>query len=72
MTEGVLDSRARRTAKLAGLIAKNSCWRAGDCDNPGGYCLIDPCRNRIVFGERLDLSAEEVIEYCTSTEGAAA
>jgi hypothetical protein len=59
-----MESRARRAAKRVGLIAKKSRWRAGSIDNHGGFMLIEPERNLCIAGERFDLSAQYVIEYC--------
>jgi hypothetical protein len=63
---GALESRARRAAARAGLKARKSRWRQGSIDNLGGFQLIDPIRNSIVLGERFDLSAVDVIEYCSN------
>ena len=64
-----LESRARRAAKRVGLRARKSRWRLGTIDNRGGFQLLDPYRNWIVAGEKLDMSAEDVIAYCASREG---
>jgi hypothetical protein len=45
-------------------MARKSRWRAGSVDNFGGYMLIDQS-NRIVAGVRFDMSAEEVVAYCS-------
>ena len=58
------ESRARRAAKRIGLVARKSRWRADSADNFGGFMLIDPYRNIIMDGEKFDLSAQDVIEYC--------
>ena len=59
-----LEHRARRIAMKAGLMAKKSRWRFGSIDNRGGFMLLNPDRNAVIAGERFDLSAEMVIEYC--------
>jgi hypothetical protein len=64
LSEAALESRARRAAKHAGLIARKSRWRLGSVDNFGQFRLVDRYGNYVVAGERFDLSAEEVIEYC--------
>ncbi len=57
-------ARARSAARRVGLVARKSRRRRGTLDNRGGFTLIEPFRNMIVAGERLDLSAEDVIELC--------
>ena len=57
------EARARRAAKHVGLLAVKSRF-ALSIDNRGGFRLLDPYNNRIVAGEKFDLTAEEVIEYC--------
>jgi hypothetical protein len=64
ITESALEARARRAAHRLRLVAKKSTWRRGTIDNHGRFMLIDAYRNAVVAGERFDLSAEEVIEYC--------
>jgi hypothetical protein len=64
LSEQALESRARRAAQRAGLFAKKSRWRRGTVDNYGGFTLINPQSNWIVAGERFDLSAQDVLEYC--------
>jgi hypothetical protein len=59
------DARARRAARRVGLIARRSRWRIGSIEHYGGFQLINRMYNAVVAGERLDLSAKEVIEYCT-------
>jgi hypothetical protein len=59
-----IDSRARRAAQSAGLVARKSRWRANTIDNYAGFMLVDPYHNIPVAGFRWDLTAEEVIEYC--------
>ena len=63
-SEKAIDARARRAAKRVGLSARKSRWRLGSVDNCGGFRLVDPYTNTIQAGERYDLSAEAVIEYC--------
>jgi hypothetical protein len=63
--ERVLDSKARRAAARIGLKARKSRWRRDSVDNFGDFQLIDPSRNCVVAGSRFELSAEDVIEYCS-------
>jgi hypothetical protein len=58
--EKALDAKARRAARREGLLARKS-------RRTGGFMLIEPYRN-IPFGGDSDLSAEEVIEYCSDDE----
>lgn len=59
-----LEAQARRTARRAGLVARKTRWRAGTIDNLGLFRLIDPFMNAVVAGERYDMTAQEVIDYC--------
>jgi hypothetical protein len=68
-TTAALEARARRAAQRVGLVACKSRWRAGTIDNFGEFMLIEPSRNICVAGNRWDLSAEEVIQYCNEEEG---
>jgi hypothetical protein len=61
MDNHVIEQRARRAAKHVGLIARKSRWRAGTCDNHGGFMLVDD--NVIVGGLRFDMTAEDVLEF---------
>jgi len=65
LTQGISDSQARRAAKRVGLAVKKTRWRANTVDNKGGYQIIDPNFNRIEAGERFDLSAKDVVDFCT-------
>jgi len=67
-TESALEARARRAARRAGLVATKSRWRSGSIDNYGEFMLIEPMGNFVVAGFRYDMSAAEVIEYCTGAE----
>ncbi len=60
-----LDARARRVAAKAGLIARKSAWRKGSCDNLGDFMVVDPSANFAVAGFRYDMTAEEVITFCS-------
>lgn len=64
-----MEARARRAAKHVGWLARKSRWRAGTIDNYGGFAIIDPSHNGIIYGWQFDLTAEDVIEICgTDTE----
>ena len=60
-----MESRARRAAKKVGLVARKSRWRRDSVDNFGEFMLIDPRYNACVAGSRFNMTAEEVIDYCT-------
>ena len=64
-TVSALEARARRVARRNGLVARKSRWGRGTIDNKGGFMLLDAIHNKIVLGERFDLSAEDVISYCS-------
>jgi hypothetical protein len=63
-----LESRARRLARKAGLVARKSRWRHDSIDNYGEFMLIEPAGNYPVGGFRYDMSAEDVIAYCSDVE----
>jgi hypothetical protein len=67
LSDSAKDARARRAAKRVGLLARRSRRRVGTVDNRGGFMLTDPFHNRIVEGEKFDLSAEDVIAFCAET-----
>ena len=60
-----IENCARRAAHKIGLRAVKSTWRRDSIDNYGGFQLVDAW-NRIEAGLRFDMSAEEVIRYCTT------
>jgi hypothetical protein len=64
VSEQTLDALARGAARQAGLVARKSRWRANTVDNHGGFRVVDLHNNLIVAGERYDLSANDVIEFC--------
>ena len=64
MTEKAIEARARRIARRADLIARKSRWRLHTIDNYGGFQLLDPWSNCVVYGSRFELSPQEVIEIC--------
>lgn len=64
ISETAIEMRARRAARRVGLLARKS--RSQETiDNRGGFMLVDPNHNRIIGGERFDLTAEAVIDFCT-------
>ena len=63
-TEQNLHAAARGAAKRVGLQARKSRARTISLDNHGEFMLVDPMRNWVVAGERFDLSAQQVIDFC--------
>lgn len=58
-----LESKVRRIAKKCGLRATRS-RRGVSADNCGEFRLVDDYCNRIVAGEKFDLTPGDVLEYC--------
>jgi hypothetical protein len=58
------EARARRAARRVGYLARKSRWRRDSIDNHGGFCIINPDTNCILVGEKFDLTAADVIEWC--------
>ena len=63
------DGRARRAARRCGLVARKSRWRRNSIDNLGGFQLINPQGNYVVAGARFDMTAEDVIAFCSERDG---
>lgn len=61
-----LEQRARRKAKRVGLVAIKSRKGVGTVDNLSGFRILDAILGTIEAGERFDLTAEEVIAYCSA------
>lgn len=61
-----LEQRARRKAKSVGLAAVMCRKGIGSVDNRGRFRIIDPFLGTLEAGERFDLTAEEVIAYCSA------
>jgi hypothetical protein len=68
LSKSGLEQTARRAAKRVKLVATKSRWRAGTVNSFGHFMLIDPYTNRIVAGQRSDMTAEEVIKRCKPSE----
>jgi hypothetical protein len=64
LSETALEAKARRAAKKVGLMARKSRWRIGTIDNLGGFQVVDPFINAIISGEKFDMTADDVIEFC--------
>ena len=62
--EKSLDNKARRYAKRVGLHAKKRRGSLGTSLNNGGFMLLEPNGNRVIAGERFDLTADDVIAFC--------
>ncbi len=61
--EKVRENKARRQAWRQGLIIRKSRSRTWNCDDLGGYMIINAYGNYIEAGVRFDLSLVEVEEY---------
>jgi hypothetical protein len=72
LNDKALEARARRAARRVGLIARKTRWlRIGGASNTRtiitAFMLIDPARNNtIVAGEKLDMTADDVITFCAN------
>jgi hypothetical protein len=64
-TNNVSDNTARRAARRAGYVARKSRWHKDSSDNHGDFMLVDPSSNTLLAGWHYDLSAAEVVQYCT-------
>jgi hypothetical protein len=62
--ERLHEQQARYVARRAGYVARKSRRGVGSPDNRGGFMLIDPNTNSVIDGDRFQLSAEDVIDYC--------
>ena len=62
-TPARLDSKARSAARRVGLLVRRS-RRQLSIDNRGGYMVVDPYLNMILAGEKYELTAEDVLEFC--------
>jgi hypothetical protein len=60
-TERAIETRARRAAKREGYFMRKS-RAALSIDNHGQFRLIDG-NNRMVAGEKFDMSAQDVLDY---------
>ena len=69
VSDTALKSRTRRTAKRVDLVATKSRRLKNTNDNLGGFQLVDPHRKAVVSGSRYDLSAQDVIDFCTKHVG---
>jgi hypothetical protein len=61
------EAKARRAATKVGLRAVKSRWRRDTIENHGGFQLRDPQQNIAVDGLHFDMTADEVIEYCSGS-----
>ena len=60
-----LESKARRAAKKVGLVARKSRWRRDSIDNVGEFMVVDPSNGAPQAGFRYEMSAKEVISFCS-------
>jgi hypothetical protein len=62
------ENRIRRRAQRLGFALRKSRARYLHMDDFGEYQLIDPDRTAIVWGEKFDLSLEDVERYLDEVE----
>lgn len=67
-SESAVEARARRAMRRVGLMATKTRWRRGSLDNRGGFCVVDPSTNFVIYGDRWELSAEDVLELAKNHE----
>lgn len=60
----LIEGKARRMARKAGLAVRKSRQRNLTFDNQGKLMVIDPYHNIVVAGSHFDLSPEDVIHFC--------
>jgi hypothetical protein len=59
-----INGRGGRRSGGAGWLSVAGGGR-GSSDNLGGFQLLNPITNGIVGGVRFDMSAQDVVDYCT-------
>lgn len=57
------EQKLRRMLKAAGYALHKSRTRNINLDDFGGYYIVDPEYNCIVFGDRAQLSLEDVADW---------
>jgi hypothetical protein len=67
ISEAALESRARRAARRLGFSARKSTLHRDSVDNYGEFMIVDE-HNCIVAGQRYDMTAEQVIAWCSDDE----
>jgi hypothetical protein len=68
MENKVRENKLRRKAKRLGLFLKKSRAKYTSVDNWGGYMILDLYHNTIDYGERFDLSLDDVEKYLSEDE----
>ena len=63
-----LDAQARGGAKRPGWYAHKSRAAYHPLGNQGGFRIIEPSRNLLLYGEYFELCAQDVIELCQPEE----
>lgn len=59
-TTAARESRARRALQRDGRMLRKSRGRLWSINDQGGYRIIDPFMNTIIWGERFDLSLTDI------------
>lgn len=62
-TNKALEKKLRRTLKSAGYVLHKSRVRNIHFNNLGGYYIVDLESNFLVWGDRAQLSLEDVAEW---------
>ena len=65
----VRENRYRRWAKRLGLSLKKDKARYWSLDRQGGYMIVEPNLNAIFYGQKFDLTLDEVGEILQEYEG---
>ena len=68
-TEKALEARARRAASRLGYRATKTRWRAGSCDNQGGFAIVDDTSEAQLLDLLDEALAARVIEELPTSAG---
>ncbi|MGI6225746.1 MAG: hypothetical protein ACOYJ1_05760 [Peptococcales bacterium] len=66
--EKVRENYLRRQADRLGWALRKSRAKKWSIDNQGGYMIIDPFTNSVVFGEKYDLDLKDVEKILNEQE----
>ncbi len=68
MADKVRENYFRRQAKRLGLMLKKSHIKKWHYDNQGGYMIINPSMNAVIWGGKFELDLDEVEELLNNYE----
>jgi len=68
MDEKVRESRARRELQKDGFILRKSRIRNTNCDDYGGYRIVNAYTNGVEVGERFDLDLDDVEKFANGID----